>query len=799
LRPFLFLFMQKTIQTLNLRCRRAYFYMKRFLFSLSLTLLWIGVQAQHGHEVIKDLHVHAGQLKKTWALPVQPKALGDTVKYFRFDTLNLPILEDFTKDYFFGYQQGTYTCPDSYSYIKFLVDDSYLDEFIGTVDSSYFITRLQQPDSSWVSDSILKPSYELKFFNYDNPDIAYDTALYYKNFHTLDSTYLSGVTNSRLIPLDSNVFVNDSFTLFHCFPTDTFLWTDHDVYVNNDYPIQPPTIGVATFDGADSSGVPYDWSLAPNYFPHGKADYLTSFPIKLGGYELADSVYFSFFYQAQGRGANAPQDIDSLVLQFLLPSGNWTNVWYSEGYSLQSMSENEGFNFVSIRVDSIYLYNGFRFRFLNWATLTGAVDLWHIDMIRLDKNRKANQRDFNDAAFVYNYRSPLKKYQSIPYPHYSARNDVEYMITDTVNPYIRNLNDSVMQVAYSYSLTGDGISPLQTFPPSSGNLASNSVCALTSTCFDIGGGNPFILPFLNQSYEFPSNASGNDSAAYTLKIFAEPINSDFNRYNDTVTYHQNFFNYYAYDDGTAENGYGLNVSRAQLAMRFKLYKQDYLRAVAMYFDPLTTNYFSANSPYTFTLKIWTGGEYPENLIYQKDSLLPRFGTTDFFTRINDFAYYFIDTTLLLDTGGYFFVGWEQITDEVLGLGFDRNINSNENMFFDIQDGNGWYQSELPGTWMIRPCFGDTFTTPIGIAEQPALNSFGLMPNPANQTVKIYSNQFDYNKAYVAEIRDLSGRVVLRENPANDISLLGLQSGVYLVTVLEGNKSLFKTQKLVVTH
>lgn len=773
--------------------------MKKYLISLSLTLLWIGIQALQGQEVIRDLHVHASQLKKACNLPSQPKSLGDTVNYFRFDTINLPVLEDFTKDYFFKYQQGSYTCPDRYSFIKFLVDDSYLDEFTGTRDSSYFITRQQQADSSWVSDSTLKPSYEVKFFNYDHPEVAYDTVLFYKNFHTLDSLYLSGITTSRLIFLDSSVFVNDSFTLFHCYPAGNYLWTDNEVYVNNDYPIQPPTIGVASFDGADSSGVPYDWSLASNYFPHGIADHLTSFPIRLGNYELSDSVFFSFFYQPQGRGANAPQSIDSLLLQFLLPNGNWKTIWYSEGFSLQTMTENEGFNFVSIRIDSIYLYNGFRFRFLNWATLTGAVDLWHIDMIRLDKNRKSNDRNFRDGAFVYNYRSLLKKYQSIPYPHYSARNEFEYMIVDTVNPFIRNLNDSVMPAGYSYSLTGDGISPLQSFPPSFGNLASNTICALTSNCYDIAGGNPYNLLLLDQTYEFPSNASGNDSADYTFKIFNNAVTSDYNHYNDTVTFHQSFHNYYAYDDGTAENGYGLNVSRAQLAMRFKLYKQDYLRAVAMYFDPLTTNYFAANSPYTFTLKIWTGGEYPENLVYKKDSLLPRFGTSNFFTRINDFAYYFIDTTLLLDTGGYFFIGWEQLSDEVLGLGFDRNINSNENMFFDIQDGNGWYQSELPGTWMIRPCFGDTFSTPLPITERSVSYTFGLLPNPANQTVKIFSNQFDYHKTYIAQIRDLSGRIVLHADPAGEISLSGLQEGVYLVTVLEGNKTLFNTQKLVVTH
>ena len=38
-------------------------------------------------------------------------------------------------------------------------------------------------------------------------------------------------------------------------------WQDRYVYLNDTYPIQPHSIGVATFDGIDQVGYPYDCLL----------------------------------------------------------------------------------------------------------------------------------------------------------------------------------------------------------------------------------------------------------------------------------------------------------------------------------------------------------------------------------------------------------------------------------------------------------------------------------------------------------------------------------------------------------
>ena len=52
----------------------------------------------------------------------------------------------------------------------------------------------------------------------------------------------------------------DDFSYNSYFP-DNLLWEDSAVFVNRSYPINPVTIGVATFDGLDANGLAYDIQL----------------------------------------------------------------------------------------------------------------------------------------------------------------------------------------------------------------------------------------------------------------------------------------------------------------------------------------------------------------------------------------------------------------------------------------------------------------------------------------------------------------------------------------------------------
>ena len=93
------------------------------------------------------------------------------------------------------------------------------------------------------------------------------------------------VTKSKIKNGISLPFIDDFSSC--SFGLDTNLWYSGNVFLNSTYPINPPTIGVATFDGLDSSGFAYD--LSQN-FSWGEADRLTSNPIDIS---TLDTVFLA--------------------------------------------------------------------------------------------------------------------------------------------------------------------------------------------------------------------------------------------------------------------------------------------------------------------------------------------------------------------------------------------------------------------------------------------------------------------------------------------------------------------------
>ncbi len=87
-----------------------------------------------------------------------------------------------------------------------------------------------------------------------------------------------------------------------------------------------------------------------------------------------------------------------------------------------------GFKPVILKIDQDrFLKKGFRFRFINYASLSpnlsdpsmvGNCDQWNIDYVILDKNRNAGDTIFPDVAFRYPLRSLLKTHESMPWKQF---------------------------------------------------------------------------------------------------------------------------------------------------------------------------------------------------------------------------------------------------------------------------------------------------------------------------------------------------------------------------------------------
>ncbi|MDR2286100.1 MAG: hypothetical protein LBE04_01280, partial [Prevotellaceae bacterium] len=232
----------------------------------------------------------------------------------------------------------------------------------------------------------------------------------------------------------------DDFSKSGQLQPDPELWNkSQSIYVNRFFGINPPTLGIATFDPFDDKGKIYN-NVASSVFA---ADTLTSMPVQLD-YSPADSISLSFYIQPCGYG-DMPESGDSLFLEFYSPiNETWNNVWKASvisdnrielsnhldktGIIIEDNSIATKFFRVNIKIDdSKYLHNGFCFRFINCASInihpnfpgrSTASDHWHLDFVYLDKNRTSNNQNIPDIALTGTPKKLTTDYETVPATHF---------------------------------------------------------------------------------------------------------------------------------------------------------------------------------------------------------------------------------------------------------------------------------------------------------------------------------------------------------------------------------------------
>ena len=260
--------------------------------------------------------------------------------------------------------------------------------------------------------------------------------------------------SSAVFPLDTIALPSNGFRdnfMYDSRRPDTTMWDlaiTTGVYVNRGWATAPINLGVCTFDGIDVQGFPYDQFASVNSSM--LCDVLTSRYFDLTAYDASDSLYLSFWWEAQGKGY-APNQIDSLQVQINIPAWNtsgevWKTVWFKEGYNPQY--PDTSFHVAMIKLDSAsYFTDGFRFRFRNYASGCGSNDHWHIDEVLFKPNRMANDTFINDVFFVYNMPSLFTDFHQIPGSHYTAS-----QMANNITMYIRNNDTITRNVTYSYEI-----------------------------------------------------------------------------------------------------------------------------------------------------------------------------------------------------------------------------------------------------------------------------------------------------------------------------------------------------------
>ncbi|MBD3635755.1 MAG: T9SS type A sorting domain-containing protein [Crocinitomicaceae bacterium] len=761
--------------------------MKKTLIALSL-FLSLSIQAQ---EVISPIAGNPSLYPENPQINAQSKSCDSLFldSTFIYSTTNLEIehvWDDFSVNKFVKYppdysaanvtsqwywclMNSANTIPEpstvKYCDVSHARHDSIFVVSNNVVDS---VVTTFTPHSIWVNDLTSYP-------------ISGTLMTLYDECYVLRDSVIDGVPDSdqdTLWYINPPDYDQDSIHLFFANLNDTNnIWLSNSACHNYRFPVDPWSLGVVTFDGVDSTGRPYQFG---NTNAYGQADVLTSKPVNLLG---KTQVFLQFLYQPQGHG-NMPEDQDSLIVDFyLVDSAKWYPWWYATPPYTPNQWDTA---FVAVPVN--FLDNGFQFRFRNYASLSGALDHWHVDYVQLYENPLLQVQPFKDLAIAYPLNTLLDDYTSVPWDHYVNLPTPNDQMADTTYLFVYNSDvdatnvgpDMFLEIKYNGTVQGNY------------NLPNPGGIPPWTSNWELGMN---AFPFFTATHHNYFDAPGNDTmAVFDVKINAHAAVAASNVYdvNDTTYMQQVFKNYYAYDDGSAEVAYGIQGANSQLAYKFDAYEADTLTGVLFHFVPSVNDV----SNKIMLLTVWddNNGE-PGNILYQDNFFLPHYPS--YGGSKNEFKYYeFVnpDYPSAIPVDQTFYVGWEQIDSESLNIGMDRNIVNNSKIFYNV--GGSWNQSSQPGSLMIRPVFSTAINHTLSIENnepEPKRNTLPSMyPNPATNAVTFTGLSGTYNISFY----DMSGRLVLSEQNRAVVDITSLQKGVYFVDVRDQSGISLYTNKLI---
>jgi hypothetical protein len=583
----------------------------------------------------------------------------------------------------------------------------------------------------------------------------------------------------------------DDFSTYTGRPDPKLWYKSDNVFINDGLSIRPPSLNAATFDGVDKRGRPY--RTEPLAF--GLCDELTSHLIDLEGYEN-QGVAISFFWQAKGKGER-PDSEDFIRLQFLDKDKEWETVWSQNGTDNLNTSVFTQ-EFIPV-TDSKFFHEDFQFRFQSFGKQSGRYDHWHIDYIYLNEKRHPNNFNafYPDRAVVSMPTSIFKEFTAIPIYQFFASKATAKAYLKKPKIAISNLNNNRQEVTYYARLKHDGkvFYELDINTPKEGGIQ-----ALEITDLILGKEKNFdSAPFFNANLmvdrnqeepivaELEIDIESDDTIMYHIISNEEriPIPEVDLRVNNTVKRNFMLHDYFAYDDGSAEYGAGINQQFGMIAYAFDVKERDVLTHIDIHFPRISGRI--ANTSITgFVLRnLGTGPQdyyIKQNFIIGPDTTLNQFQRFEFFRPIG--------------VEGTIYIGFEQSSTDFVPVGLDKSSNSAHNLYYNI-DGINWVRNDtingVRGNLMMRPVFqkGLVTSTHPNIVHAKMVKVF---PNPSKGIFNLKGN-FEALK-----IIDLWGREVFslenfRQETEHRIDLSHCPNGIYILHLSGQNQK--QIEKIVI--
>jgi len=581
------------------------------------------------------------------------------------------------------------------------------------------------------------------------------------------------------------------------------LWLDRDVYINNTMAPNPPSIGMATFDGLDPSGTPY-----VNF---GQGDDLTSKAIDMSGLDANDNVYFKCYVAARGYGLY-PNVPDSLVLEFRNADREWERAGSWNGFPANPGEVNPfPWQFFSVKIeDAEYLHDAFQFRFQSYHSPGGLDDIWHVDYVKIFANE--NETAVNDdAAYTQTPRSLLKRYTAMPWKQFKGNAAGELRDDNIVSSYLNHSNSeqnisndskaTITNLATGTQLTTEStVSNAANIPAQAYTTLNNSA---TSTFWGNLAGELSSFPADTEkadlSFEFSFPLAGQEDGAEV---------------NDVTNFVTHLDDYYAYDDGTAETSVFLvnqQNDSPEYAIRYRANVADQLQGVRLHFPHVDPDQEAGQS---FSIKVWVDPSGSNDYLYLEDNepdYIRQFVSPtypDSFTdSLQAMTTYALEdengepTPIAIPAGADFYIGFQQTSLGLTGthVGFDVQYDARPHTFLNL--GTFWFPvpEQFEGAIMYRPVMGDESPGNTAVDDLAEMNDnpVRLYPNPTTGEVNVFLENGNYAD-YKIQIFNNIGQLVRIEKGTNLLNLHDLQNGVYHLQFVNKNSLASYFRKIVVT-
>ncbi len=584
----------------------------------------------------------------------------------------------------------------------------------------------------------------------------------------------------------------DDFTELGSSPSQQ-RWQGYCVFTNSGFPYLPVNYRAATLDLVDEQGAVYNNGSSSPFI----ADSLMSVAIRLDSLDgraltPADSLYLSFYYQAGGYG-DAPDKNDSLVLCFgygydelvvdpetgfevVYERTAWKHIWSTGGMDFDST-----FTKVMIPItDTCFFKERFYILFYNYGTLPTTMypndrsnmDMWNIDFVYLNAGRTSNpfikEDTYPKVSLTGQKPLMLKRYSSMPYRQY-AETSPEVSMNYFIPVFATNLDSMNHQVHYYCDVE---------------NNSNGTVYHVNDTAFLL---NQYLTDgvtthnVLLKNFRFPDNIQS-DSVSFTIRQYIDVVDQYGTAVaGDSIVSSQGFYNYFAYDDGIPEKGYGLTPDDTYMATQFNVAVPDKLYGVQLLFN---RTHNDANFNF-FDIYVWGNNDgKPGNVIYVLENQRPIWSEN-----IYEFAYYEFDNPVAVS--GTFYVGIRQQEKKSINIGFDTSRDCSAYNFFKVN--SYWESSQFSGALMIRPVVGSNYY--IGIDEnQDVMTELQFSPNPVSSVLHL--DGMSAEKCSEIIVYDLTGRTVLDTPYSNELNVSDLDNGVYVIRVINHDGSSLSSKFIV---